>query len=97
VQAPFTLRQLSNPVPDLHAPGVKKWDLTAIKSISITEKIRMRIEAQFFNVWNTPQFGPPNTTVTSADFGMITGAISNICSACTYGPRQMQLSTRISW
>ena len=49
----------------------------------------MRIEAQFFNAWNTAQFGPPNTTVTSADFGLITSSL--------LPPRQMQLSARILW
>lgn len=97
VQQPFTLTALSSRVADLRAPGLKKWDLTTVKAIPITERVKMRFEAQFFNIWNTPQFGPPNTTVTSADFGMIVGAISSICDSCTYFPRQIQLSTRISW
>jgi hypothetical protein len=98
VQEPFTLRQLSARVADLRAPGVKKWDLTAVKSIPLTEKVRMRIQAEFYNAWNTPHFGPPNTTVTSADFGMITGYNTDICDACTLiPPRQIQLGARITW
>jgi hypothetical protein len=98
VQEPFTLRRLSSYVADLRAPGIRKWDLTAVKAIPLTERIRMRIEAQFFNAWNTPQFGPPNTTVTSADFGMITGYNYDICESCTLlPPRQVQLSARVSW
>ena len=43
-------------------------------------------------------FGPPNTSVTSADFGMITGYNAEICDACTLiPPRQIQLGARISW
>jgi hypothetical protein len=88
-QPPFTLNTLSIQLNDLRAPGISKWDVTAMKKIRITERIEFRLQGEFFNAFNSAQFNPPNTTVTSPTFGKITSdAIS---------PRVIQLSGRVSW
>jgi hypothetical protein len=90
-QEPFTLRTLSSLVADLRAAGLKKWDLTLMKKIPLTESVNFDFRAEFYNAWNTPHFGAPNTTVTSANFGRITGTLSG------GGPREIQLAARISF
>jgi hypothetical protein len=88
-QEPFTLHLLSSRVADLRAPGIRKWDLTALKRTRITERVEMKFQAELYNAWNTTHFGTPNTTVTSGNFGRITTAL--------LGPREIQLSARISF
>ena len=86
---PFTLNTLSSSVVDLRAPGIRKWDLTAMKRISIREGVEMRLQGEFYNAFNTTMFGSPNTTVTSASFGRITSLLIN--------PRQIQVSARVTF
>jgi len=90
-QEPFTLRRLSSLVADLRAAGLKKWDLTVMKKIPVTERVHMDFRAEFYNAWNTTHLGAPNTTVTNANFGRITGTLAG------GGPREIQLAMRISF
>ena len=70
----FTLNTLSAYVNDLRGAGINKWDMTAVKSVPITERIKLNLRAEFYNAFNTTQFGTPNTTVTSTSFGRVTSA-----------------------
>jgi hypothetical protein len=85
---PFTLTTLSSLVEDLRAYGINKWDLTAAKNIPLTERIRFNLRAEFYNAFNTTQYGSPNTSVTSSTFGRVTSASNS---------RVIQLSARINF
>ncbi len=43
----------------LHGPTFKQWDLAIYKNTSITERLKMQIRAEFFNVLNHPNFANP--------------------------------------
>jgi hypothetical protein len=88
-EAPFTLNTLSIQLNDLRAPGINKWDLTAMKKIRITERVEFRLQGEFYNAFNKALFDVPNTTVTSPNFGRITAVV--------IPPRQIQLSGRLTW
>lgn len=88
-QEPFTLRVLSSRIADLRAQGIRKWDLTLMKKIRLTERVEMRLLGEFYNAFNTTHFAAPNTTVTSRSFGQITGTF--------LGPREIQLAARLQW
>jgi hypothetical protein len=45
-----------------------------IKRNPITEKINLEFRAEFFNMFNHPNFGTPGSTVGSSTAGQITGA-----------------------
>ena len=49
-------------------------DFSAIKSTKLTERASLQFRAEFFNFFNNVNFGGPNSTVTSANFGRITSA-----------------------
>jgi hypothetical protein len=89
VQAPFTLQHTSSAIANLRGPGIGMWHVDLSKEVPITERVRFKIEAQAFNFLNTPFFGNPNTTVTSASFGQITGLYSGSAS------RNVQLAARL--
>lgn len=53
-------------------PGVQTFDLGLFKNFAITERLRAQLRGEFFNALNHTNFGNPNTTFTSAQFGRIT-------------------------
>jgi hypothetical protein len=85
--AAFTFGNLGRYLPDVRTDMVRNWDLSLFKQFSITERVRTQFRAEFFNAWNTPRFGSPNTTVNSAAFGVITGQAN--------APRQIQFGLKL--
>jgi hypothetical protein len=75
-------------------PGTEAVSLSLIKSVSITERLKMRLGAQVGNAFNHPNFGVPNSlTVGVAGFGQIT----SLQTAEGAGPRDIQLTARINF
>jgi hypothetical protein len=69
-------------------PGQDNTDLSVNKSIAMKEtKIELRVE--LFNAFNHPQFVPPDSNVTDAIFGVITGSSVN--------PRLIQFAVKYSF
>jgi len=57
-----------------YGPAFNKVDFSVIKRIPITENLRFTIRADFFNIFNTVNFGLPNNGITSSLFGQSTTA-----------------------
>jgi hypothetical protein len=53
-------------------PGIQNFDLGLFKNFAIVERVRMQLRGEFFNALNRANFGNPNTTFISAQFGRIT-------------------------
>jgi hypothetical protein len=60
----------------LRQQGVTNFDFAAFKKTNIGERFNVEFRAEFFNLFNHPQFGPPNGTQTSATFGEITNTVN---------------------
>jgi len=88
-QEPFTLRRTSSRIADLRQQGIRRWDVTLMKKTRLRESVTMQVQAEFYNLFNTTHFGTPNTTVTNASFGRITGTF--------LGPREIQVAMRLSF
>ena len=68
--------------------------MSLLKSIPVTESVRIQLGAQVANLFNHANFAPPqNLTVGVAAFGQITA----LQSAEGAGPRQIQLTGRITF
>ena len=53
-------------------PGQFNWDLSLIKNTKVTEWGTLQFRAEFYNIWNHPQFNPPaGTDINAANFGII--------------------------
>jgi hypothetical protein len=50
-------------------PGYANWDFSAFKNIRVAEGKQFQFRAEFFNLFNHPNFGKPNTDLTSPLFG----------------------------
>jgi hypothetical protein len=47
----------------LEGPGFKNVDFSLFKNFAFTESTRLQFRAEFFNLFNTPQFGRPNASL----------------------------------
>jgi hypothetical protein len=73
-------------------PGQANLDLSISKAIALawpSEKSTIQLRAEFFNVFNHPQFANPDTSFSSPTFGVITSTSVN--------PRVGQLALRLSF
>jgi hypothetical protein len=60
----------------IDGPGYWNVDASAFKSLPFTERIKGELRADVFNIFNHPNPGNPNVTVTATTFGQITGMAS---------------------
>jgi Carboxypeptidase regulatory-like domain len=58
----------------LTGPGLDEWDVSLIKRNRITEQVGLEFRAEFFNIFNRPNFGVPNAVIGTSSAGQITGA-----------------------
>jgi len=61
----------------LRQQGIRNFDWAVFKRTNITERANIEFRAEFFNLWNHPQFGAPNTTQTSPTFGVVSQTVNN--------------------
>ena len=84
---PFTYGNVGRLLPDVREPGITNFDFSALKRFPITERTNLEFRAEFFNLFNTPQFGRPNGTFGNVQFGVI-GSQAN-------SPRQIQFGLKL--
>jgi hypothetical protein len=60
----------------LEGPGTKIFDFSLFKdfSMGVREGHRLQFRAEFFNIFNTPQFNTPNASIGSPGVGQISSA-----------------------
>lgn len=73
----------------LYGPGRVNWDWSLFKNFNFSEKYKLQFRSEFFNLFNTPQFGLPNATIGTPAAGSITSLSGN--------NRQVQLALRFSF
>lgn len=50
------------------------WDMGFFKNFPVTERVKLQVRAEFFNVFNHTNFSDPASSYSSNGFGTITGA-----------------------
>lgn len=72
--ADFVYGTESRTDPTLRAKGVNNFDFAAFKNTMFgpDEKLGLSFRAEIFNLFNHPEWAPPNTTVGSSTFGQVT-------------------------
>jgi hypothetical protein len=78
----------NSPRNPIRAASVTNFDFSLFKNFRITESQRFQFRAEAFNLFNTPQFDPPNTVFGTAGFGKIFSAGDG---------RQVQLALKYSF
>ncbi|PYV84023.1 MAG: hypothetical protein DMG05_25130, partial [Acidobacteria bacterium] len=75
----------------LTGPGVFTMNASFVKDFHITERLKMQLRADAFNLLNNMSWGDPSTTVDDSSFGQITNQAN-----LTFG-RRVQLGVRIEF
>jgi hypothetical protein len=69
-------------------PGLTDWDASLAKDFKLTEKLGMTFRWEWFNAFNTPNWGDPNTSIGASTVGEITS---------TSNARICQFAVRFHW
>ena len=73
----------------LTGPGQKNVDISFIKFIPFSERMKGELRAEFFNVFNWVNYANPNSNISGANFGRIERAAT--------GPRVVQLAFKFKF
>lgn len=84
--APYTFGNAPRTLPDLRGPGYFSTNLSLQRDFKFTEKSKLQLRAEAFNLFNRANFQAPGTTFGAAGFGVITS---------TEDPRQFQVAARL--
>ncbi len=76
----------------LRGPGLADVDFSVFKNTGITEKTNLQFRAEFFNLFNRSNYGPPNTTVFS---GTSVSPSAGLITTTATNPRQIQLGLKL--
>jgi hypothetical protein len=76
---------------NLRTDGIHNIDLSIEKSFVPREGMRLEVRGEFFNVFNTARFAPPDTLYGDSTFGQITS------TAMGATPRHGQLGVRLEF
>ena len=71
---------------DVVGPGRNNWNIAMYKGFRFTERAQLQFRAETFNSFNHTQFTNPSSSLTSGNFGQITG---------TYQPRIWQFGMKL--
>jgi hypothetical protein len=69
----------------LRQQGVVNFDFAVFKQTSIGERMNFEFRAEFFDLFNHPQFGPPGGGDPSPTFGVITNTVNNSFRIAQFG------------
>jgi hypothetical protein len=70
--------------------------MVLMKNVRITERFRMQIRSEFFNLLNHPQFGQPGNVIENAgNFGLSTSIVNRPDG--TTSNRQIQLAVKLNF
>jgi len=88
---PPNLHRRDNPwtFPGVEGPGIWQTDMTVSKSFSLTERFRLEVRAESYNVFNHINFANPIVDFTSANFGKVTTKL------VAYNGREVQYGLRL--
>ena len=86
--------------------GATQADVAFQRQFSFTEQLNLRFRAEFFNIFNHPNFGPPNNSLTSPLFGYSTQTLASSLGSGGAnggfnplyqigGPRSIQLALKL--
>jgi hypothetical protein len=80
---------------DFFGPSLFNVDVSTLKNISLTERVKMQIRGEIFNVFNHPNFAEPDAVLGTSGFGQIYNTLGRTIGFGT--SRQIQLSARFNF
>ena len=68
-----------------HGPGAWQMDLGLGKDLLVTEQVHLQFRTEFFNIFNHPQYGLPQSGI-SPYLNGVPGMFGNIVTTVNTGP-----------
>jgi hypothetical protein len=81
------IRYFPSKLDGLRSPKLNLWDISLIKQMRMTDRVRAQFHVEFLNAFNRAVYSNPNTDPTNADFGKVTSQ--------TNLPRDIQLAMKL--
>lgn len=81
------LRYFPSRIPGLRGHGLNLWDISIVKQVRMTDRVRAQVHVEFLNAFNRAVYNNPNTDPTNAAFGKVTQQ-GNL-------PRDIQVAAKI--
>jgi hypothetical protein len=78
-----------------YGPGINNWDFNFAKNTSITERFKLQLRFEFYNMFNRPQFAKPDNTIGDPNFGYSTAQVGQ--NDGTTGSRQVQIGAKLNF
>ena len=73
------------------------FDTTLQKTYELTERMKLRLRAQAYNIFNHPILGNPDLEVTNSTFGQVRASQTTGTGAAGYTPRSLQVGARFEF
>jgi hypothetical protein len=70
----FTFGNVARTLSNIRAPGLVNFDFSVVKNTRFMERANVQFRAEFFDLFNHPNFGAPGTTFGTSSFGVISSA-----------------------
>jgi len=70
--APYTYGNLGRNT--MYGDGLVNFDFSLMRKFQITERHQIEFRSEFFNIFNTPNYGNPSATLISPTYGEVTSA-----------------------
>jgi hypothetical protein len=86
---------------------LRQMDFAIRREFPLRERLRLQFRAEFFNVFNTPNFGVPVNTINNGLFGQATSTFNSKLNSTNYysanvnqlyeegGPRSIQFALKL--
>jgi len=78
-----------------YGPGINNWDFNFAKTTSITERFKLQLRFEFYNMFNRPQFAKPDNVIGDPNFGYSTAQVGQ--NDGTTGARQVQIGAKLNF
>jgi hypothetical protein len=88
---PTTAAYGNTPKNGFTGPGLTTFDASLSRTIPLHERLALELRANAFNALNHPNFANPGVSLTSTNFGQVTGTVSG------YAPRVLQFAATVEF
>jgi len=78
-----------------YGPGLQNWDLSLAKTTALTERFKLQMRFESYNVFNHANFTKPDNLISDPTFGMSTSQVGQNDS--TTGARQVQFGLKLNF
>lgn len=78
-----------------YGPGVNNWDMSLSKATSLTERVKLQLRFELYNVFNRVQFTKPDNGTVDSNFGYSFSQAGQ--NDGTTGARQIQLGAKFTF